>query len=104
MMVSKIVEVSIQDRAASEKAKRKAKRVCANLRAVINGLGMNQGAVIVMSMQTRQQNCAATAKLRPESMQVVYAQAANHPAQENGRRFGAQIVAFGNLLGGLAGA
>ena len=47
LMVSKAVEVSIQDRAVSEKAK-------ANLRAVVNGLGMNQGAVIVMSMQTRQ--------------------------------------------------
>ena len=79
-------------------------RGCANLRAVLNGLGMNQGAVIVMSMQTRQQNCAATAKLKPKSMQVAYVRAANHPAQVNGRRFGAQIVAFGNLLGGLTGA
>ena len=54
-MVSEVVEVSIQDRAASEKAKQRQKRVCANLRAVVNGLGMNQGAVIVMSMQTRRQ-------------------------------------------------
>ena len=30
-------------------------------------------------------------------------QTTHHPAQVNGKRFGAQIVALGNLLGGVAG-
>ena len=67
-------------------------------------LGLDQGAVTVTSMRARQQKCAASANLRPDSLQVVYVRAANHPAQVNGRRFVAQIVALGNLLGGVAGA
>ena len=66
-------------------------------------LGM-EGVVIVMTMQTCQRDCAASAKSGPKSMQVVYADLVENPAQVYRRRFIAQSVVFGHLLEGGAGA
>ena len=74
-----------------------------NPRAVVTLLGM-EGVVIVMTMQTCQRDCAANAKPGPESMQVVYADLAENPAQVYRRRIIAQSVLFGHLLEGGAGA
>ena len=66
-------------------------------------LGM-EGVVIVMTMQTCQRDCAASAKSGPESMQVVYADLAENPAQVYRRKLIDQSVVFGNLFCGVAGA
>ena len=63
----------------------------ANLRAVVNLHGMG-GMGIVISMQAHQRHNAASANPGPESMQVVYADVAENPAQVYRRSFIAQCV------------
>ena len=57
-----------------------------------------EGVVIVMTVQTCQRDYATNAKPGSESMQVVYADLAENPAQVHRRRFIAQSVVFGHLL------